>query len=223
MSRFALVLCLGIVHLPAALAADASKPHPHHGVVARPPSPPTPIALTAAEEAQLAARQPVRKQQRDTGTTGGRGVAVMDIEAPVEDVWATIEAFGSYPAWIDQVETCAVYRRAGEHVYVDFMLTSMGMDIEYYIDHTVRKDLGYITWTLDYGRESDLDDSVGYWLVRPHPTKPGWTRVDYSVALQVASYVPDFAANMVADRGLKDATTWLPKNAEARARARTSN
>ena len=37
--------------------------------------------------------------------------------------------------------------------------------IEYFIHHTYYPDLSSITWTLDYTRESQLDESVGFWYI----------------------------------------------------------
>ena len=215
-----LTLAMTLLAPGGSFAGDANKPHPHQGRVPRPPAQPTPTALNANQEASLASGKPVLTQKRYDDLPGGRGVAIMDVHAPIEDVWSTIESFTSYPTWIDQVDVCEPYKRAGDHVFVRFVLNTFGVDVEYFVDHIVAKDRGFISWTLDYSRESDLDDSAGYWLVRAHPSKAGWTRVEYSVDLMVASWVPTMVASSITERGLRDATKWLPTNAEARAHAR---
>jgi hypothetical protein len=155
-----------------------------------------------------------RKVRYPTGD-GGRGIAVFDVQAPVSDVWATILDFSAYPTYIDKVAECGVYRQAGGHIYVRFKLDVLG--VEYFIDHTYAPERGYMSWQLDYSRQSDLDDSVGYWLVREVPGRPGWTRVDYSVDLRVTGWVPQFVQDLLVKQGLQDATSWLRKHAEARA------
>ena len=42
------------------------------------------------------------------------------------------------------------------------VLSLMGVKLEYYITHTHEPSTSTVTWTLDYDRTSDLDDSVGY-------------------------------------------------------------
>ena len=71
-----------------------------------------------------------------------------------------------------------------------------------------------MTWTLDYSKESELDDSVGYWVVKPHPKTPGWSRVFYSVRVQTSSFMPGFIEDMIARRGLVTATAWVKREAE---------
>jgi hypothetical protein len=78
----------------------------------------------------------------------------------------------------------------------------------------VNKEKGYVTWTLDYSRSSELDDSVGFWYVAKHPTKPNWTRLYYSVEIRVASWVPSFVENYLSKKGLVTATAWVKKESE---------
>ena len=74
-----------------------------------------------------------------------------------------------------------------------------------------------MSWTLDYGRESDLDDSTGYWLVYPSPLDPQKTRVEYSVVLLIKGWVPGFIQTMLADSGVENATKWVKREAEKKA------
>ena len=67
---------------------------------------------------------------------------------------------------------------------------------------------------LDYSKESDLDDSTGYWLIYPSPTDPNKTRVEYSVDIRIKGWVPSFIEDMLADQGLEDATRWVKRESE---------
>jgi len=205
----ALTLLFALASNPA-LAADADKPHPHRGAISPYPQPPAAVALDASQQAKLVSGEPVYTQIE--GAAGGRGVAVFLVDATPEKVWSTIRSFASYPAWIDGVSACEVYRTEGDHVYVYFALKKMGMGIEYYIDHTYPPGAEWGTWTLDYDRESDLDDSVGMWRVTADPT--GKTRVEYSVDIQISGWVPGFVREMIVDRGIRDATTWVKVQSE---------
>jgi uncharacterized membrane protein len=195
----------------AAFAADANKPHPHQGVAPKFTNP-SPVSLTAAETAKLESGKAVRKQVRYE--TGGRGISVMDIHASPERVWEVISDFPSYPNWIDNLETCEIYQKSGEKILVHFELKVFGMGVEYWIHHVYRPEQGSMTWTLDYSKESDIDDSTGYWLVYASPGRDGYTRVEYTVDLRLSGWVPGVVEDMLANKGLEEATTWVKKQSE---------
>ncbi len=199
-----------LLSLSLALAADTTKAHPHQGVVAAYKAGPPTLSLTAAEQATLASGKAVRKQI--PSATGGRGVAIFDVNAPKDKVWGVITNYGMYPKWVDNVEKCASYKREGNNVYVDFVLDPMGMTVEYYIKHQFNQQAGWITWTLDYARTSDLDDSVGFWKLTE--IAPGKTRVEYSAAISITGWVPGFVKTMIEDKGLDNATSWVKVQSE---------
>lgn len=214
-TRVSVLLAASLTVLAApARAADPNRPQGNQGIAPK-FTHPTPTKLTTDEEAMLAQAQAVRKQIRYANTSGGRGIAIMDVHATPEQIWKVILDFSSYPEWIDHLEKCRIYKREGNHIYVDFVISAFGLDVEYYIDHTYNAEAGYMTWTLDYARTSDIEDSTGYWLVYPVPGKDGWSRVEYTVDLRVKSWVPDFVQNMLANQGLEKATSWVKKQAEA--------
>uniref|UniRef100_A0A7S3FJR5 START domain-containing protein n=1 Tax=Haptolina ericina TaxID=156174 RepID=A0A7S3FJR5_9EUKA len=93
-------------------------------------------------------------------------------------------------------------------------LSVMGVKLEYFINHMYHPKLSVLTWTLDYGRLSDLIDSVGYWCVVPHPTVAGHSRVYYSVDAALPSWVPGFVVTAVTSKALTDATHWVKVESE---------
>ena len=93
-------------------------------------------------------------------------------------------------------------------------LGMMGVSLEYFIDHTYSAKNSVLTWTLDYSKLSDLIDSVGYWSAVPHPTKPGFTRLYYSVDAAFPSWVPGFIVNVLTSKALTDATGWVKVESE---------
>lgn len=211
----ALTFCVALVpHL--ALAADASKPHDHKGELKPYPEKYTPVSLSSAEKAQVAAGKPVFKKTE--GDAGGRGVAVFKVNAPPAVVWDTLKAFERYPDWIDNVDEVEVYRKKGEDIDVRFEISSMGFSVEYFITHRFRDANKYATWTLDYSRQSDLGDSVGFWKVDEVEGDPGSSVVTYSVDIKIKSWVPGFIRTLLVDNGLKTATSWVKKQSEARAK-----
>lgn len=200
------------VFLGVAIAADKNSPHPHKGVGERFTNP-QPTALTPVETQKLAKGEAVRRQVRSDA--GGRGIAIMDIKAGPEKIWEVIADYKGYPNWIDNLDRTHIYGGDKTNGYmVEFELSVIGMDIVYFIDHDFYPEKGYLSWQLDYSRESDIDDSTGYWLVYPAPNKPGYSRLEYSVDLRLKGWVPGIVENMLANKGLTLATAWVKKQAE---------
>lgn len=196
----------------AALAADATKPHPHQGVVTPYSGAPPPVVLTETERATLAAGKVVLKQSQVA--SGGRGIAVMDIAAAPSRIWSKILDYGRYPQMVDKVAECGNYRQVGDELYTRFLLDVMGADVEYFVHHRYNRAGSYLTWTLDYSRQSDLDDSVGYWRVTSLQSDPPRSRLEYSVDIRFTGYVPGFIADMISKKGLTDATGWVKRESE---------
>eukprot|EP00968_Pinguiococcus_pyrenoidosus_P011027 scaffold878_cov271-Pinguiococcus_pyrenoidosus.AAC.30 len=169
----ALLGCCGL------LGAQA-EPHEHRGKIAPYSSKPPSLGLTSSEEGVLARGGSVQKQVRDG--SGGRGFVVQDIAAPPQVVWDRILDFPHYPKMVPNLKKCSVYvskNKSPQTLKVAMAVSVVGVSFTYYIDHKVYagpKGTGVITWTLDYDRKSELDESVGYWHVAAHPSKPGWTR-----------------------------------------------
>lgn len=205
------LLCLSGLSGPA-LAADPNVPHEHQGVLPAYKGAPPAVALTEADLATLAGGAQVQKQVQ-VGN-GARAVAVMDINASTSTVWSKIMAHSSYPKWVENVTACEIYKTEGSYVFTRFVLSVMGVTVEYYIKHTVNRAAGWVTWTLDYSRQSDLDDSVGFWRVTELSASPAKTRVEYSVELRFKGWVPGFVADMIRSRGLTSATAWVKKQSE---------
>jgi hypothetical protein len=195
-----------------AWGADANAPHPHQGILPKYSGAPPVPALTEADLATLAAGKPVLKQVKTD--TGGRGTAVQDIQATPEAIWSKITSYANYPTWVDGVHECSVYKQVPGEIFVRFVIGAMGIKVEYFVRHLYRPDSGYMTWTLDYTRQSDLDDSVGFWRVEALADKPGWTRVYYSVQVKLSGWVPGFVEDMLANSGLTKATAWVKREAE---------
>ncbi|MCB9776936.1 MAG: SRPBCC family protein [Alphaproteobacteria bacterium] len=207
-----LFLAAALFLAPPAVASSTTSPHPHQGVAPKFTVPARTTSFSDKEAEQLLAGQSVRKQVKYEN--GGRGISIMDVKGTPAQVWAVIDDFGSYPSWIDMLQETEVYGKNGNEVLVRFKLKVMGKDVEYFIDHERRVDQGYVTWQLDYSRESDIDDSTGYWLVYETPGRPGYTRVEYTVDLRLKGWIPGFVEDMLANKGLDKATGWVKKQVE---------
>jgi ribosome-associated toxin RatA of RatAB toxin-antitoxin module len=209
------VVALATVAAPAARGADPAKPHEHKGVLKPYSRPPPPLVLTAAEQARIAEGKPVVRQNE--GAAGGRGMAIFKVKASPDVAWATINDFANYPKFIDEVKKINVYKRDGGKIDVDFTISAFPVTIRYFIAHDYDMENRWGTWTLDYTRESDLDDSVGFWRVNAVDGDPNAAIVEYSVDIKIKGWVPGFIREMLVDNGLKTATQWVKVQSERRA------
>ena len=213
------LLLLALLVTPGvAMAADATKPHEHQGKLKPYARPPPPLELSDAEKKTLGEGRPVMRQT-EGGATSGRGMAVFRVEASPDVVWATINDFASYPKWIDGVKKCEVYKKEGGLIDVNFKIASFPVSAEYFIHHDYDMANRWGTWTLDYTRNSDLDDSVGFWRVNPTPGNPNQSVVEYSVDVAAKTWLPGFIRTLIVDTGLKQATQWVKVQSEKKAGA----
>ena len=195
-----------------AVAADANQPHNHTGIVTPYKGVPPTVSLSTDDLAKLTGGDVVIKQQKVD--SGGRGIAVFHISATPTKIWSKIVDYAHYPQMVGHVAECGNYRTSGSDIYTRFVLSVFTTNIEYFIHHTYKPDQGYLTWTLDYSRLSDLDDSVGYWRVTPLTEAPALSRLEYSVDIRFKGYVPGFVQDMIAKKGLTDAASWVKREAE---------
>ncbi len=207
------VVLVAVAAGPAA-AADANVPHEHKGKLKPYARPPKPLQLSDGEKATLATGKPVMRQAEGDG--GGRGLAVFVVDAPPDIVWPMLREFASYPKWIPEVKICETYRKEGGKIDVRFQLKSFPVTIDYYIAHDYNIEERWGTWTLDYSRQSDLDDSVGFWRVTPVEGAPDKAMVEYSVDIALKGFVPGFIRSILVDNGLKQATSWVKVQSEKR-------
>ena len=211
-----LALIFGIIFCFTAQAADPNKAHNHNGVSQR-FSDPKPVWLSHTERATLNKGKPVLKQVKGSDD-GGRGIAIFDVNASEQIVWSVLTSFTSYPNWIEGLDVCQPYKTAGDNIYVTFGVNTWGYKLTYYVLHDYHPSKGYMTWTLDYSRLSDLSDSSGYWLVYPSPLDPQKTRVEYTVDVRIGGWIPGFIESYLAETGVENATQWVKRESEKRAR-----
>jgi hypothetical protein len=202
-----------------ALAADPSSPHPHKGVnTPFSPGPPS-VTLTANNEALLLSGKPYSTQLQDG--KGGRGLVVQDVAAPASVVWSRILDFDHYSDMVPRTVLSKNYRVDGreggpQKIYTEMKFNLIVTKIGAYFVHTYTPAKRSLTWTLDYSRHSDVDDSVGFWYVADHPSKPNHSRVFYSVDVKLGG-MPSMVIDLISKKALIDATNWVKKNSEIQA------
>ena len=193
-------------------ASDPNSAHPHQGKLAGWTGAPPTITLTAAELTKLDSGSRIERHKKTS--TGGSGIAVQYIEASPEIIWKTILSYHRYRDWVKNVDSCMVYQRSGDDLYVDMQISVLGFKSGIYTKNTVNKAQGYMTWTLDYSRKSDVNDLVGYWRVTPLEGWPGWSRLEYATEM-VMSGVPGFIVRYMTKDALAEGTAWVKLRAEA--------
>ena len=90
--------------------------------------------------------------------------------------------------------------------------------------HVYRPSIRTLTWTLDYDRASDFDDTAGYWSVVPLKKEGGkeegeWSRVFYSIDLRIPAWIPTFVVNILNTQALTSATAWVKTQSEKKFQA----
>ena len=179
-------------------------------------------AASAADGSELAAGKTVFRQTlADTGK-GGRALAVQDVAAAPSTVWDRSSRSRTTCRWCRTRSRPRPTRtRPGLlcTMKVRMKIGAMGVGLEFFISHTYDPKLSVMTWTLDYGRKSDVIDSVGYWGVEPHPSKPGQARVFYSVDVAMPDWLPGFVVGILNSKALSDATGWVKTESEKKQKA----
>lgn len=199
----------------AVFAADPATAHPHRAVA--PVSKlPAALTLTAAEQARLDKGEVVSRSQRTE--QGGGGQAVQVVQAAASDVWAVILDYDQYPKRVDSVVSAHIYERQGEVYFVDMKSSVMGFSTVIYSRNRVTHEsptLGWLAWSLDYRRTSDVKDMAGYWRVEQIQADPPRTRIEQGTELAIDN-VPGFVTGYLTKQSLVDGLAWVKAAAEAR-------
>lgn len=195
-------------------AADFRSPHPHRET--RTPFTPASVivpVLTSADLATLDRGEVVLRQTHDRSS--GIGAAIEDVAAPPGVVWSQLLDFDSYAGKVPRVKVCENYEVCKNVLKTRFVVRCCpGYNVEYFVRHVYAPHANALVWTLDYERTSDLDDVHGIWRVVPHPTKRGWSRVEYSADLRLKLGVPGFILDTLTRKALREACAWLKTESE---------
>ena len=152
---------------------------------------------------------------------GARLAVVFRVAAPPGLIWTLLSDFESYPIWIEDVLETEIYRRRGEEVMVRFLVRYGSGELTYYARHRYPGErLGWGTWTLDFSRKSDLNDTVGFWRIDPVVDASGSSDVAYSASVRWNGWFTALLSDLIARRGLRVATEWVKTQAEKQTSAR---
>lgn len=198
-------------------AFDPNTSQGHNGILTPIASAPSAVTISSTEQSKLDSGKVVLQTVLDDTTGVGRGVAVQYISAPEDVVWSTILNYPKYTDWVENVVTASVYntQKQGDTdvLYVELISSVMFVKFGVYTKNYLNKAEKYMHWTLDYDRQSDAHDLVGYWRVEQISQSPVITRVDYATQMSVKG-VPDFFADYLTKDALINGTKWVKREAE---------
>eukprot|EP01082_Thalassiosira_pseudonana_P013900 g11847.t1 g11847 contig6:713962-715106(+) len=220
------VLTIALLCTPYANASNFNKPHSHTGKV-EPFQPGDPkIKLDSKAMSILKAGKPYQTQVQ-SGSAGGRGLVVQDVDAPTSIVWERILDYDNYSNMVPKTIESKNYKivphkptKANnfleKEIYTRMKVGFPMLKLEFFVRHFLYiQHHKSLTWTLDYTKESDFDDSCGYWFILPHPNDPEEkTRLYYSVQVGMFDWVPKFVVDFMSSKALTDATAWVKKYSE---------
>ena len=105
--------------------------------------------------------------------TGGRGLVVQDVDAPTEIVWGRVLDNDNYSNMVPKTvesKNCNVVNVKSKSksdpldqiVYTRMKVGFPVLKLEFFIKHLYYPELNSLTWTLDYSKKSDFNDSCGF-------------------------------------------------------------
>jgi len=189
----------------------SGEPHPHTGKVTPFQAGDPGVTLNRQALGILSAGKPYQTQIQ-TGNAG-RGLVVQDVKAPTNVVWDRILDFDRYNKMVPKTVESQTYkaenlRHHQKRIWVRMKVGFPVLKLQFFINHLYDPNKKSMTWTLDYTKKSDLDDSCGYWYIIPHPDNPShWTRVYYSVEVSMFPWVPQFVVDFMSKQALTDAVS----------------
>ena len=144
------------------------------------------------------------------------------IEAPVEECYATLVDFESYPEWAGDLKQATVVEYDGDErpVVVEYRAAAMGRSTTYRLRYDYEDAPNRLRWELLSGDlERELDGN--YQLVAGE--KPGTTDVVYELSVDLIVPIPGFVKRRAEARIIKTALSELKARVEGSPRVDDSS
>lgn len=224
MSIVSLLFFLAVAAPTVAFAVSPpGECHPHRGKLKPyPPGPPTlQKPLSEKQLQQLSEGKPVETKLK----LEKRDLIIQDVEATPEVIWSQILDYNRYTKLQPDTLESEIYDKSKpDHNKVFFKIGNSKVTFEVHNAITHHRDIGSATWTLDYDRKSDFDDTAGcklnrsrasvwhdilirptlVWHVEKHPEKENASRIYFSCVTSLASWLPSFVSLAVNKQGMRD-------------------
>ena len=211
----AIVIVLVTLAAASALAAARTiPPHEHRGIIPAYRGAPPSIRLTAEEKVALEHDEPVYRIEEVDGNV--HAVAIFPVNASGECVWSLLLDFSAYARGVRDLLESELYRQDGHDYYVKFRYRHWLLGgYTYFVRHTYPgSSAGWGTWTLDYARRSDLDDSVGFWRVEAVSDNVERSLVFYSATVRHRGWSPWWLRRVFVKGALAETAQWVREHSE---------
>ena len=204
-------------------AEDARVPHQHQGIFRRyTPGPPEKAGLliSDATKAKLlsgSCKPECTITSLPESATSPKGTmrcsSVQLVHTPPTYVWKTLLNFGRYPEFVGGISACTPYskRRTLSNGKVVCAKYTVGVGpmykIRYFVEHHYEPLQHSLVWCLDYSRQSDVFDTVGYWHVEA--AGPSSSLVYYTQDTLLPNWIPSPLKKTFTKVAMRSATAQL--------------
>eukprot|EP00640_Fibrocapsa_japonica_P006450 CAMPEP_0113939912 /NCGR_PEP_ID=MMETSP1339-20121228/6139_1 /TAXON_ID=94617 /ORGANISM="Fibrocapsa japonica" /LENGTH=172 /DNA_ID=CAMNT_0000943555 /DNA_START=450 /DNA_END=968 /DNA_ORIENTATION=+ /assembly_acc=CAM_ASM_000762 len=156
--------------------------------------------------------QRVQKQFRQGKE--GMGVAVVDLKADEETLWAVLTNFRRYPAMIPTIRDGIMFSERKNTAKVEYLLSRFKLPVRCIMQYKPEKSM--LEFELDPDcKTSVFKSAVGFWFCEPSPNRPGYVRVWLKGEVVCSKLVPGFIVDYGAAKALPRASEWLKPMVEA--------
>ena len=160
------------------------------------PTPPAPIATSAAEDGALAARQVVVRY----GGPGKETVAILDIAAPPKAVMGAVMDLPPRIREISGMQSVDVYEKAPGRVGARWVGGLGFLTITFHILYEFDLDAGWCVYRLDTRKENTIASSTGSYQVYAHR---GGSRMVYRTLSEGGGATPDALRKRLAEQSAR--------------------
>jgi len=171
--------------------------------------------LTNKEKLDLLMGKRIQKQHR-LGRAG-YGLVVLDVTAPIDDVFSTLSSFQMYQEMIPTVKSVNVYSTNDTNCAAEFCLSRFRLRMN--VIHHLNQQQRSIRFTLDANRINPILKFVdGLWTLEDvsssdsipsSASQLSRTRIYFNIELEASRLVPSMVVDYAASRALPKATAWL--------------
>lgn len=177
-----------------------------------------PVSVTAAEEATLRAGEVVLRELPTRAEGAIRVLAVVDVKAPAEAVWAALLDFPSRKQSNPAVQSVENYKApTATQQNIRWRVSKFGFDVVYHNTYVIDREEGRLEHFLDRTQQNDLVESRGVYDLAPSPAGAGWTRLAWEVESNFGQAIPGFVQKWMSTSATKDFMVDMARRAEARA------
>jgi hypothetical protein len=129
-----------------------------------------------------------------------------EIEATPDAIWNVLIDPAEVAASSNTVTSCELYRddphAAGRFIGFHYVLNVAWTEVTYFILRDFRPSEGYMSWTLDPSKTSDLAVADGFYLVKPGRT-PGHNMLYYTTLTDSGRKVPQWLQTWLSSKALR--------------------